>query len=165
MTKRPENKLFKKQEDVRELWNNTTPAIIIPPSKLKPHQSWTALVLSEVNPGRIYFGTRCLPGKIGASHIEEIRKEDSIHGYLVQITNADQYVYLRSNAGKPLVFTVFSGETSMFQDLTNKKEIIKPGEELKLKLGIPLYLTEITFSMHEIKDHEVIDRVVNTVWK
>lgn len=92
-------------------------------------------------------------------------KKDSINGFLVQITNADQYIYLRNKSGKPLVFEVFSGEVSITQDLTKDKKILLAGEIEKPQVAWPLYLTEVTFSMHEIKDQEIVDRVVDTVWR
>ena len=153
------------QDDKREIWNNTVTAILVPPNRCNPHQSWKACVYSSINPGRVYFGTRCLPGKILQPCTELIRDKKSIMGFLVQITNADQYIYLRSAGGKVLAFEVYSGETSIIQDLSQDKEIIIAGEVEKPKLAGPTYLIEVTFSMHEIKDQGIVDRVVDTAWK
>lgn len=156
---------FKEQKDVREIWNNFAHAIIVPPNPKDKTGSWNAQVYSMNKPDLVYFGTRCLSGKIIDSCTEKIKGEKTIMGFLVQITNADQYVYFRSKKGSPLVFTAFAAETSAIQDLTEDKKILLGEKATDISLAIPVYLTTITFSTHAIKDQEVIDRVVDTIWK
>lgn len=96
---------------------------------------------------------------------EKTKGDKTIMGFLVQITNADQYIYLRSEKGAPLVFTAFGSEVSTVQDLTEDKKVLLGKEATDIHLAIPVYLTTIMFSMHAIKDQEIIDRVVNTIWK
>jgi hypothetical protein len=162
--------------------NKAVLTFLVPPPIDRPFQSWRALVYTREKPGKLFYENRCVPTELNpdaAIMKRELCDPDHVPAFVVQVTEKEQFVYVEGD-----VCEILSTEVHIADETTDKylgkvaknapniPKLILPGAGNHAPTpSIPItkedgdvYVVDITFKTHEVKDQDLVDKVKDIAW-